>query len=79
MGCKYFYGWTMSQKLILNDFKWVEYILKFNENFIKSYDDESEEGCFYEVDVQYPENLNNLLNELPFFWKKNWKTRKACS
>ena len=57
----------MSQKLILNDFKWVEYILKFNENFIKSYDDESEEGCFYEVDVQYPENLNNLLNELPFF------------
>ena len=57
----------MSQKLILNDFKWVEYILKFNENFIKSYDDESEEGYFYEVDVQYPENLNNLLNELPFF------------
>ena len=56
----------MSQKLILNDFKWVEYILKFNENFIKSYDDESDEGCFYEVDVQYPENLNNLLNELPF-------------
>ena len=66
MRCKYFYGWTMSQKLILNDFKWVEYILKFNENFIKSYDDESNEGYFYEVDVQYPENLNNLLNELPF-------------
>ena len=66
MRCKYFYGWTMSQKLILNDFKWVEYILKFNENFIKSYDDESDEGYFYEVDVQYPENLNNLLNELPF-------------
>ena len=56
----------MSQKLILNDFKWVEYILKFNENFIKSYDDESNEGYFYEADVQYPENLNNLLNELPF-------------
>ena len=56
----------MSQKLILNDFKWVEYISKFNENFIKSYDDESNEGYFYEVDVQYPENLNNLLNELPF-------------
>ena len=56
----------MSQKLILSDFKWVEYILKFNENFIKSYDDESNEGYFYEVDVQYPENLNNLLNELPF-------------
>ena len=66
MRCKYFYGWTMLQKLILNDFKWVEYILKFNENFIKSYDDESDEGYFYEVDVQYPENLNNLLNELPF-------------
>ena len=34
----------MSQKLSANDFKWVENISEFNEGFIKSYDDESNEG-----------------------------------
>ena len=32
------YGWAMSQKLPVNDFKWVkkEKLSKFNEDFIKS-------------------------------------------
>ena len=35
------YGWLMFQKLPVNDFKWVkkEELLKFNENFIKNYDE----------------------------------------
>ena len=28
--------------------------------------EESNEGYFFEVDVQYPENLHNLHNDLPF-------------
>ena len=28
---------------------------------IKNYNEESNEGYFLEVDVQYPENLSNLL------------------
>ena len=25
-----------------------------------------DEGCFLDVDIQYPENLHNLHNDLPF-------------
>ena len=50
----------MSQKLAVNDFKWVEDISEFDEIFIKSYNEESDEGYFLEVDFQYLENLHNL-------------------
>ena len=35
------YGWAMSQKLPVDDFKWIEKddLLKFDENFIKNYDE----------------------------------------
>ena len=59
-------GWAMSQKLSVNNCKWVEDIYEFNEDFIRSYNAESDEGCFLEVDVQHPENLRNLHNDLPF-------------
>ena len=47
-------------------------------DFIKSYNDESDEGYFL-FDAQYPENLDNFHNGLPFFaWRnENWKSRKA--
>ena len=60
------YGWVMSQKLPVNDLKKIEETSTFNEDFIKSYNDESDGGYFVEVDVQYPENLHNLHNDLPF-------------
>ena len=41
---------AMSRKLLLNNIKWVNDISKFNEDFIKSYNDESDEGYFLEVD-----------------------------
>ena len=56
----------MSQKLPVNDFKWVEDISEFNEDLIKSYNGKSGEGYFLAVDFQYPENLHNLHNDLPF-------------
>ena len=55
----------MSQTLSVNDFKWVEEASEFNENFVKSYNDERFERSFLEVDVQYPENLLNLHNDFP--------------
>ena len=39
----------MSQKFPVNDFKWAEDISEFDEIFIKSYNEESDEGCFLEV------------------------------
>ena len=32
-----FYGCAISQMLLLNDFRWVEDISEFNEDFTKSY------------------------------------------
>ena len=49
------HGWAMSQKLPVNKFKWIEDNSKFNDDFIKSYNEESDEGYFIEVDIQYPE------------------------
>ena len=58
------YGWEMSQKLPVGDFKWVE---KDNIlNFIKDYDINSDKGYIFEVDLEYPKNLYNLHSDLPF-------------
>ena len=39
---------------------------QFNEDFIKNYNEESDEGYFLEIGVEYPEKLNDLHNDLPF-------------
>ena len=39
---------------------------RINEDFIKSYNEESDEGYFREIDVQYLEKLHQLNNDLPF-------------
>ena len=60
----------MSQKLPVNNFKWVEHIFEFDEGFIKNYNEESDEGYFLEVDLRYPENLHNPHNDLSFLLKE---------
>ena len=47
------YGWTMSEKQPVNDFKWIETIdvLFFNEKFIKIYDENSDTGYLLEVNI----------------------------
>ena len=56
----------MSQRLPVNYQKWIEETLQFNEDFKKSYNDDNDEEYFLEVDVQYPENVHSLYNDLPF-------------
>ena len=41
-------------------------ISKFNDDFIKNYDEDSEKGYIFEVDVEYPKNLHDLHSHLPF-------------
>ena len=62
-------GSAMSQKLPVNNFEWIEGTSEFNEDFIKSYSAESDEGYFLEVDVHYPEKLHELHNDFPFLPK----------
>ena len=56
----------MSQKLPVNNFDWTKDTFKFNEDFIKNYNKESDEGFFLEVDVEYLENLHELHNDFTF-------------
>ena len=46
------YGWAMSQKFPVDGFKWKKNMLKFNEDFIKNYDKDSDKGYIFEVDVK---------------------------
>ena len=46
------YGWAIFQKLPLNSFKWVKKFSKFDEAFIKNYNENSNKGYFLEVDAE---------------------------
>ena len=61
----------MSQKLPVKGFNWVKKLSKFNERFIKDYDENSNEGYFLEVDVEYSKKLFNLHSDLSFLPEKN--------
>ena len=50
--------------------KWIEELSKFDECFIKSYNEESDKGYFLETDALYPKNLHNIHNGLPFFHER---------
>ena len=54
----------MSQKLPVNNFDRIKDTSQFNEDFIKNYNEESDEGYFLEVDVHCPEKLQQLHNNL---------------
>ena len=43
-------------------------MLKFNEEFIKSFDKDSDKGsrCIFGVGIEYPKNLHDLHSDLPF-------------
>ena len=58
------YGSTMSQKLPVNGFKWVEELSQFNENSPTNYDENSNEGYFLDVDLEYPKKLFNRHSDL---------------
>ena len=76
------YGLTMSKKLPVNGFKWENDLSKFNENFIKNYNENSDVGYFLEVDIEYPKQLWSSHKDLPFLpeRKKLEKVEKlVCS
>ena len=54
----------------LNGFKWVKNTSKMDEEFIKNYNEDSDEGYILEVDVKYPRKLHDLHSDLPFLPKR---------
>ena len=65
-----FYGWAIPQKSPVKSFEWIEETSQFKEDFIKNYNEESDEGYFIEVDVQYPEKIYKLHSDLAFLPEK---------
>ena len=57
-------GWAMSQKLHVNDFKWINNASK--QCNIKSCDEDSDKGYIFEVDVNYTKRLHDLHSDLRF-------------
>ena len=60
----------MSQKLPVNNFKWVKDTSKINEEFIKNYDENNKKGYILEVDVKYQRKLHDSHSDLPFLPKR---------
>ena len=50
----------MIQKLPVNSLKWVKELSKFNDSFIKNYNESSDIGYFLEVDVEYQKIIFNF-------------------
>ena len=65
----------MSQKLPVNNFQWIKDISQFNEDFVKSYNEENDEGYFLEVDVQYLE-ICIFFIRVYYFYQKELKLQK---
>ena len=59
-------GFPMCKKLPVSDFKWVDDLSIFTEEFIKNYDENSDKGYILEVDVEYPKDFHKLHSDLPF-------------
>ena len=62
----------MFQKLPVNDFEWVgkDDLSKFNDSFIKNYNENSDKGYILEVDVEYTKNLHKLHSDLLFLLER---------
>ena len=76
------YGWAMSKKSPVNNFKWENDLSRFNKNFITNYNKNSDVGYFFEVDIKYPKQLSSFHKDLPFLpeRKKLGKVEKlVCS
>ena len=64
------YGWAMSEKLPVDEFKWVDDLSMFTEDFIKNYEEEGDVGYLLVVDIEYPKTLGMLHSDLPFLPEK---------
>ena len=72
----------MSQKLPVNGFKWIKNVSKFDEEFIKNYDEDSDKEYILEVNVEYLKKFLNLHNDLPFLAKRmkiNDRKKLVCN
>ena len=76
------YGFAMCKTLPVGDFKWLDDLSIFTEDLIENYDENSDKGYIFEVNLKYPKNLHNLQSDLPFLserMKINNSTKLFCN
>ena len=75
------FAWPMSEKLLVNNSQSIKDPSQFIEDFIKKYNEMSDEGYFVEVNVQYFEKLHESDNDLPFLPERMEieKVKNLCS
>ena len=62
--------WAMLPKLLVNNFDWIENTSQFNEDFIKDYNEESNEGYFLRWMFNILKNYMNLIMIYHFYLKE---------
>ena len=70
------YGLVTIQELPTHGFKWISNIEKFTATYIGMLVKNNKHGYLLEVNVDYPQELHEKHNELPFL-PKNWKINKV--
>ena len=59
-------GFAISEPLTIDGIEWMKDLSKIDEDFIKNYDENNDKGYMLEADVEYPKNLHDFYNNLPF-------------
>ena len=67
----------MSQKLPVHGWNGKKDVSKFDEEFIKNSDEDSDKGYIPKVDIEYPKDLLNIHGDLPFLADR--KKIKKCN
>ena len=76
------YGYVMSIKLPYGNFKWIDDLSIFTEDFVKNYNENSDTGYLLVADVAYPQNLHEnhkYLQFLPVTTKIYKGTKLSCN
>ena len=76
------YDWAISPLSSVDGFDWVKNLSKIDEDFIKSYDEDSDKGYIFDVDIEYPRELHDFYSDLPLLperVKVNKCNKFACN
>ena len=60
----------MRQKLPVNSFVWIKDIYQFNEDFVKNYNEENDEGHFSKLMVSILKNYMNFIMVYHFYLRQ---------
>ena len=56
------YGWAMSQNFPVNNFEWIEDTSQFNEDFKKSYNEDSNQRYFLENQRYFHASIKSQIH-----------------